>query len=174
MVGDCLAAAPIGERLEAQLGYTRLHQNYSNILAIASAPNRNNAWVSHFLSIRQTAGKVTMPEDFEERPGESINLEQYLAIVRRRRWYFLVPLFVGWLMVWGVSWILPSVYRSGTLILVEQPTVPSQYVVPNIADRQFAGPATEHHAADLQPHPAHAHYREPKSLCRRPSTANAR
>ena len=36
-------------------------------------------------------------------------------------------------MVWGVSWVLPSVYRSGTLILVEQPTVPSQYVVPNIA-----------------------------------------
>ena len=35
--------------------------------------------------------------------------------------------------MWGVSWLLPSVYRSGTLILVEQPTVPSQYVVPNIA-----------------------------------------
>ena len=35
--------------------------------------------------------------------------------------------------MWAVSWILPSVYRSGTLILIEQPTVPSQYVVPNIA-----------------------------------------
>lgn len=74
-----------------------------------------------------------MPEEFEEKPGESVNLELYLAIVRRRHWYFLVPLFVGWLMVWGISWLLPSVYRSGTLILVEQPTVPSQYVVPNIA-----------------------------------------
>ena len=74
-----------------------------------------------------------MPEDSEEKPGESINLEQYLALVQRRRWYFFVPLFVGWLIVWGVSWILPSVYRSATLILVEQPTVPSQYVVPNIA-----------------------------------------
>jgi len=74
-----------------------------------------------------------MPEEFEEKPGESVNLEQYFAISRRRRWYFLVPVFVGWLIVWGVSWLLPSVYRSGTLILVEQPTVPSQYVVPNIA-----------------------------------------
>ena len=46
-----------------------------------------------------------MPEEFEEKPGESVNLEQYLAIVRRRRWYFLVPLFVGWLVVWGVSWL---------------------------------------------------------------------
>ena len=52
---------------------------------------------------------------------------------RRRRWYFLVPLFAGWLVIWGVSWILPSVYRSSTLILIEQPTVPSQYVVSNIA-----------------------------------------
>jgi uncharacterized protein involved in exopolysaccharide biosynthesis len=74
-----------------------------------------------------------MPEDFDEKSGESINLQKYFALVRRRRWYFLVPLFLGWLMVWAVSWILPSVYRSGTLILIEQPTVPSQYVVSNIA-----------------------------------------
>src|ERR1700686_1643903 len=74
-----------------------------------------------------------MPEDFDEKSGESINLQKYFAVVRRRRWYFLVPFFLGWLMVWAVSWILPSVYRSGTLILIEQPTVPSQYVVSNIA-----------------------------------------
>jgi succinoglycan biosynthesis transport protein ExoP len=74
-----------------------------------------------------------MPEDFEEKSGESINLRQYLAIAKRRRWHFLIPLILGWAAVWGVSWVLPSVYRSGTLILVEQPTVPSQYVVPNIA-----------------------------------------
>ena len=74
-----------------------------------------------------------MPESFEEKPEESFNLEQYLAIARRRRWYLLGPLFAGWLIVWGIGWFVPSVYRSGTLILVEQPTVPSQYVVPNIA-----------------------------------------
>jgi polysaccharide biosynthesis transport protein len=72
-------------------------------------------------------------EESEDKPRESINLEESLIIVRRRRWYFLVPLFFGWLIVWGVSWFLPSVYRSGTLILVEQPSVPAQYVVPNIA-----------------------------------------
>jgi succinoglycan biosynthesis transport protein ExoP len=73
-----------------------------------------------------------MAEEFEEK-SESLNLRHYLTVVRRRRRYFLVPLFVGWLAVWGASWLMPSVYRSGTLILVEQPTVPSQYVVPNIA-----------------------------------------
>jgi succinoglycan biosynthesis transport protein ExoP len=74
-----------------------------------------------------------MQEELEDRTRESINLKEYFTIVRRRRWYFLLPLFVGWLIVWGVSWFLPSIYRSGTLILVEQPSVPSQYVVPNIA-----------------------------------------
>src|SRR6202158_5213523 len=75
-----------------------------------------------------------MSDEFEERPEENVGLEQYLAIAQRRRWHFLVPLFLGWLAVWGASWFLPSVYRSGTLILVEQPAVPSQYVVPNITE----------------------------------------
>ena len=75
-----------------------------------------------------------MPEDFEEKPEERINLEQYFAIVRRRHWYFVIPLFLGWLTLWGLSWLLPSIYRSGTLILVQQPAVPSQYVVSNVTD----------------------------------------
>jgi succinoglycan biosynthesis transport protein ExoP len=74
-----------------------------------------------------------MPEDFEEKSPESIDWDRYFGIIRRRAWYFMVPMFVGWLAVWAVSWFLPSVYRSGTLILVEQPAVPTQFVVPNIA-----------------------------------------
>jgi polysaccharide chain length determinant protein (PEP-CTERM system associated) len=35
--------------------------------------------------------------------------------------------------VWAVSWLLPAVYRSETLILVEQQKVPEQYVVSNVA-----------------------------------------
>ena len=65
--------------------------------------------------------------------SESLNLRQYWPLVRRRLWYFLVPLFLGWLAVWSVSWVLPSVYRSGTLILVAQPTMPKDYVVPNVS-----------------------------------------
>jgi succinoglycan biosynthesis transport protein ExoP len=75
-----------------------------------------------------------MVEDFEEKPGEGLNLEQYWSLARRRYWYFLVPFFLGWLLVWGASWFLPSVYKSATLILVEQPTMPKDYVVPNVAD----------------------------------------
>src|SRR5438270_9624848 len=55
-------------------------------------------------------------------------------MVRRRHVPFLIPLFLGWLVVWGSSWFLQARYNSGTLILVEEPTMPKNYVVPNIND----------------------------------------
>lgn len=74
-----------------------------------------------------------MPEEFEERPTEEIDWQRYLGLARRHTWHFLVPFFFGWLIVWAASWFMPSVYRSGTLILVEQPTVPQQFVMTNVA-----------------------------------------
>jgi succinoglycan biosynthesis transport protein ExoP len=74
-----------------------------------------------------------MVEQVDDKNSESVNLRQYLPLIRRRFWYFLLPLFLGWLAVWSVSWVLPSVYRSGTLILVAQPTMPKDYVVPNVS-----------------------------------------
>ncbi len=53
-------------------------------------------------------------------------------MVVRRRWAILLPLFVCWLMVWCVSWLIPSSYRSEAQILVEQQKVPEQYVVRNV------------------------------------------
>jgi polysaccharide biosynthesis transport protein len=77
-----------------------------------------------------------MPEDiqFEEKKAQLLELQEILGIMRRRRWLFLGPFFLGWLLVWGTSWVMPTVYRSGTLILVEQPQVPQQYVVSNMND----------------------------------------
>ncbi len=73
-----------------------------------------------------------MEEQLQESPSEIPDIQQVLGIVRRRRWHFLLPFFAGWLLVWGISWFLPSLYRSGTLILVEQPSVPEKFVVSNI------------------------------------------
>src|SRR5271155_1616276 len=72
-----------------------------------------------------------MEDDFQE-SGTPIEFSDIKGIVRRRRWQFLVPFFCGWLLVWGASWVIPSTYRSGTLILVEQPSVPEKYVISNI------------------------------------------
>jgi len=75
-----------------------------------------------------------MVDDLEEKSSEGLDLEHYLGVVRRRHLHFLVPLFVGWVLVWAASWVLPPRYQSSTLILVEQPTMPKDYVTPNVSD----------------------------------------
>ncbi|MGD0800076.1 MAG: hypothetical protein ABR906_02045, partial [Terracidiphilus sp.] len=75
-----------------------------------------------------------MTEFIEEEKSEGIDLRRYLDIIRRRHLHFLLPVFFVWLVVWGISWVLPARYKSGTLILVEQPTMPKDYVVPNVSD----------------------------------------
>src|ERR1700722_18398079 len=75
-----------------------------------------------------------MAGDLEEQSHAGFDLPHYLGLVRRRHMQFLIPLLAGWLIVWGASWVLPSCYRSGTLILVEQPTMPKDYVTPNVND----------------------------------------
>jgi len=75
-----------------------------------------------------------MADDLQEQNQEGLDVQYYLGIVRRRHLHFLVPLFIGWVVVWGASWVLPPRYQSSTLILVQQPTMPKDYVTPNIND----------------------------------------
>lgn len=70
--------------------------------------------------------------DDERDDQPSRGLSEYWAIARRRRWYILLPVFVLWAIAWTGSWLIPSVYQSDALILVEQQKVPEQYVVPNV------------------------------------------
>ena len=42
-----------------------------------------------------------MPEQIEEQESMQPDFERYLDLVRRRHMHFLVPVFVGWLLVWG-------------------------------------------------------------------------
>ncbi len=50
-----------------------------------------------------------MEEEFQEKPTEFPELHQMVGIISRRRWHFLLPFFGGWLLVWTISWFLPSV-----------------------------------------------------------------
>jgi len=75
-----------------------------------------------------------MEEMHEQESSERLDVQHYLQIVRRRYVQFLVIAFLGWLVVWSVSWVVPLHYKSSTLILVEQPTMPKNYVMPNIND----------------------------------------
>jgi polysaccharide chain length determinant protein (PEP-CTERM system associated) len=73
-------------------------------------------------------------ETSEEQGSERPDIHRYLNIVRRRHLHFLIPLLIGWLVVWGAGWVLPPLYESSTLILVEQPSMPSSYVTPNVSE----------------------------------------
>lgn len=73
-----------------------------------------------------------MPEEFEE-ASKPFDIRRWLELVRRRHIHFLVPLLLGFLAVSAASWILPARYKSTTLILVQQPSVPSNYVIPNVS-----------------------------------------
>src|SRR6185437_14731434 len=75
-----------------------------------------------------------MPEEFEEQSTEQFDLQRCLDIVRRRHSVFLALVLVGWGIVWGASWLLPPRYKSSTLILVEPPSMPKNYVLPNVSN----------------------------------------
>ena len=75
-----------------------------------------------------------MVDDLEEKNPAGFDLQHYLGVVKRRHLQFLVPLFAGWLLVWAASWVLAPRYKSSTLILVEQPSMPKDYVTPNVND----------------------------------------
>ena len=73
-----------------------------------------------------------MTELIEEQNSERPDVDRYLDIMRRRYLHLLIPFFLTWLVVWGSSWVLQPLYKSSTQILVEQPTMPSNYVAPNV------------------------------------------
>lgn len=76
---------------------------------------------------------MIMSEEFQEHPEQKRDFEWYMSILRRRHMHFLISLLVGWTLVWGASWVIPPTYKSNTLILVEQPTMPKSYVEPNVS-----------------------------------------
>ena len=127
----------VGKSLGLRLGYSHDFQERvgsarltPGILQTLDA-HRNRFLCDAFVSVGQTFRNVIMEEELQE-SGEPLDFAEIKGIVRRRRWQFLVPFFCGWVLVWGASWLIPSTYRSGTLILVEQPSVPEKYVVSNI------------------------------------------
>lgn len=61
-----------------------------------------------------------------------LDIYRILTLARRRQMHFLLPLFLGWLVVWSASWFIPAHYKSTTTILVQQLSGPQNYVTPNI------------------------------------------
>jgi len=61
-----------------------------------------------------------------------LDFDDYLEIFRRRWWLVTVLALIGTGAGYGLAHFLPKRYTSQTLVLVEQPTVPGDYVKPVI------------------------------------------
>src|ERR1035437_1131546 len=59
-------------------------------------------------------------------------VDEYGAMVVRRKWWILGPLFFGWLLVFASAWVIPAKYASESVVLVEPPKVPKGLVTPNV------------------------------------------
>jgi len=68
---------------------------------------------------------------YQAKPSRT--LEDYWAIARRRRWWLILPLFLGWAFVVVAGRFIPPKYRSETVIIVEQQGVSERYVLANVA-----------------------------------------
>ena len=62
------------------------------------------------------------------------NIQEYLDLGLRRKWYIIIPLVLGILGSFGVYKYLPKVYKATTLILVQPQSVPESYVRPTTTD----------------------------------------
>ena len=68
----------------------------------------------------------------QEASTGTINLSQYWQAVRRRRRSMFLVFLIIWAVACALAWLLPARYRSDATILIEEPRVPKQYVIPNI------------------------------------------
>lgn len=57
-----------------------------------------------------------------------LNVEDYLAILKRRRWLIILPALVLPIVAVGISFFIPARYLSQTLVLIEDQKVPSDLV----------------------------------------------
>ncbi len=59
--------------------------------------------------------------------------EDYLAILKRRWWIVLLPLFILPILSYAFSYTIPPQYLSQTLVLIEGQKVPDNYVKPVVS-----------------------------------------
>src|SRR5450759_2154706 len=72
-----------------------------------------------------------MMEELDDQKSAQ-GVDEYRAMVLRRRWWILGPLFFGWLLVFASAWVIPAKYASESVVLIEPPKVPKDLVAPNV------------------------------------------
>ena len=63
-----------------------------------------------------------------QKTGIGIRPEDIIEIVLRRRWWFIIPIFLSMIVGIVLAFTLPKYYKAETLILIHPPKVPDNYV----------------------------------------------
>ena len=71
-----------------------------------------------------------------------LTIDDYLDILRRRRWLIVLPTLILPVVAYLISLKLPNLYTSQTLVLVEQQKVPDSFVKPVVTEDLTARLAT--------------------------------
>ena len=74
--------------------------------------------------------------------GREQNLDDYKALLKRRRWVILLPAILGPLVAFIIALALTPKYTSTSLILIEEPKVPERFVPSVVGDDLTARLAT--------------------------------
>jgi polysaccharide chain length determinant protein (PEP-CTERM system associated) len=64
----------------------------------------------------------------------ALTMEDYGAILKRRWWIIVIPAVVLPIIAVAIAFVIPAQYVSQTLVLVEQQTVPDEYVKPVVSE----------------------------------------
>ena len=60
--------------------------------------------------------------------NNTFNLTEYIQVVKRRKWQFLLPILPTFLIIAVIAYILPATYKSKAIILIETQIVPEKMV----------------------------------------------
>jgi protein tyrosine kinase modulator len=64
----------------------------------------------------------------------AFSLEDYFALLRRRWWWILIPAILGPIAGYQLARYMPPEYKSKTLVAIEAPEVPSDFVTPAVPE----------------------------------------
>lgn len=70
----------------------------------------------------------------EHQGQKQIQIEEYLEIVLRRKWFIIIPFIISIIGVILALLFIPPIYKSSTLILIEGQKVPEFYVRATVTD----------------------------------------
>ena len=65
---------------------------------------------------------------FSDNPILNININDYVDVIKRRKYYFIIPAVIVIFFSTSIAFILPAIYRSTATILIEAQEIPKDLV----------------------------------------------